>query len=233
MALSNNHICPISNWVYNQTCESEDGTCCTMDHIPLVSKCGNLPPESCFFSLICSLGSFMVMLIGLLRYAYVIERYGPSLLNTVAFALGWICAAGLTMVGNFQQLCRECLHHLAIYRYPACILEGKLKIPFKAQYLLLLSGSRQSPSLYWSRCCLSNQHAVHLPSVSLDLPHGPHPLALLDRTSPLHSNTVWPGHFGAEWGLLHPGGFCVAAHGCALRVDFYYQRSRLLWDFFI
>lgn len=23
------------------------------------SKCGTLPPESCFFSLICSLGSFM------------------------------------------------------------------------------------------------------------------------------------------------------------------------------
>ncbi|XP_075072728.1 transmembrane protein 150A-like isoform X1 [Mixophyes fleayi] len=113
MALSNNHICPVSNWVYNHTCESlNDGSCCTLDHIPLVSKCGNLPPESCFFSLICSLGSFMVMLIGLLRYAYVIERYGPSLLNTVAFVLGWICAAGLTMVGSFQVDHAKVLHYI-------------------------------------------------------------------------------------------------------------------------
>ncbi|XP_075466813.1 transmembrane protein 150A-like isoform X3 [Ascaphus truei] len=53
-----------------------------------------------------------VMLIGLLRYAYVIERYGPSLLNTVAFALGWICAAGLTMVGNFQVDHAKVLHYI-------------------------------------------------------------------------------------------------------------------------
>lgn len=37
---------------------------CTLseDFVGLVcphSKCGTLPPESCFFSLICSLGSFM------------------------------------------------------------------------------------------------------------------------------------------------------------------------------
>ncbi|NXQ94068.1 T150A protein, partial [Sagittarius serpentarius] len=60
MALSNNHICPVHNWNYNQSCGGDGpGSCCTLDHIPLVSKCGTLPPESCFFSLICSLGSFM------------------------------------------------------------------------------------------------------------------------------------------------------------------------------
>ncbi|XP_009887132.1 PREDICTED: transmembrane protein 150A [Charadrius vociferus] len=60
MALSNNHICPVHNWNYNQSCGVDSlGSCCTLDHIPLVSKCGSLPPESCFFSLICSLGSFM------------------------------------------------------------------------------------------------------------------------------------------------------------------------------
>ncbi|XP_038266229.1 transmembrane protein 150A-like isoform X3 [Dermochelys coriacea] len=105
MALSNNHICPVHNWNYNQSC-GLDGpiSCCTLDHIPLVSKCGTFPPESCFFSLICSLGSFMVMLVGLLRYAHVIECCGPSLLNTLGLAAGWICAAGLTMVGNFQSV---------------------------------------------------------------------------------------------------------------------------------
>lgn len=46
-----------------------------------------------------------VILVGLLRYAHLLERLGPSLLNTLGLATGWICAAGLTMVGNFQVRC--------------------------------------------------------------------------------------------------------------------------------
>ncbi|XP_052534108.1 transmembrane protein 150A isoform X1 [Tympanuchus pallidicinctus] len=98
---------------YNQSCGLDSpGSCCTLDHIPLVSKCGTLPPESCFFSLICSLGSFMVILVGLLRYAHVLEHVGPSLLNTLGLAAGWICAAGLTMVGNFQVDHAKVLHYI-------------------------------------------------------------------------------------------------------------------------
>ncbi|XP_015488552.1 transmembrane protein 150A isoform X3 [Parus major] len=113
MALSNNHICPVHNWSYNQSCDMDGpSSCCTLDHIPLVSKCGTLPPESCFFSLICSLGSFMVILVGLLRYAHLLERLGPSLLNTLGLATGWVCAAGLTMVGNFQVDHAKVLHYI-------------------------------------------------------------------------------------------------------------------------
>ncbi|XP_049666946.1 transmembrane protein 150A isoform X2 [Accipiter gentilis] len=113
MALSNNHICPVHNWNYNQSCGGDGpSSCCTLDHIPLVSKCGTLPPESCFFSLICSLGSFMVILVGLLRYAHLLERLGPSLLNTLGLATGWVCAAGLTMVGNFQVDHAKVLHYI-------------------------------------------------------------------------------------------------------------------------
>uniref|UniRef100_A0A8C8RHI6 CWH43-like N-terminal domain-containing protein n=1 Tax=Pelusios castaneus TaxID=367368 RepID=A0A8C8RHI6_9SAUR len=79
---------------------------------PPRSKCGTFPPESCFFSLICSLGSFMVTLVGLLRYAHIIECCGPSLLNTLGLAAGWICAAGLTMVGNFQVDYAKVLHYI-------------------------------------------------------------------------------------------------------------------------
>lgn len=43
-----------------------------------------------------------VILVGLLRYAHLLECLGPSLLNTLGLATGWVCAAGLTMVGNFQ-----------------------------------------------------------------------------------------------------------------------------------
>nr|XP_033796214.1 transmembrane protein 150A-like isoform X1 [Geotrypetes seraphini] len=116
MALSNNHICSVTNWAYNQSCELEGpSSCCTTDHVPLVSKCGSLPPESCFFSLICTLGSFLVVLVCLLRYAHVIECCGPSLLNTITLVIGWICAAGLTMLGNFQVSHAKVLHYIGSF----------------------------------------------------------------------------------------------------------------------
>lgn len=44
------------------------------------------------------------MLIGLLRYAHVIEKHQNGILNTAGLSTAWICAAGLIMVGNFQVL---------------------------------------------------------------------------------------------------------------------------------
>uniref|UniRef100_A0A672J8A6 CWH43-like N-terminal domain-containing protein n=1 Tax=Salarias fasciatus TaxID=181472 RepID=A0A672J8A6_SALFA len=104
MALYNQHVCPVQNWLYNESCVEQRGSapCCTLDHVPLISKCGALPPESCFFSLICSTGAFLVMLIGLLRYAHVIQKHQNCVLNTAGLSTGWTCAAGLIMVGNFQ-----------------------------------------------------------------------------------------------------------------------------------
>ncbi|XP_047672895.1 transmembrane protein 150A-like isoform X1 [Tachysurus fulvidraco] len=109
MAVENQHVCPINNWVYNVSCEepllmqSKQSLCCTLDKLPFISKCGVLPPESCWFSLLCSFGSFMLVLIGLLRYAQVMEQQKQdSVLNMMGLCSGWLCAAGLSMVGNFQ-----------------------------------------------------------------------------------------------------------------------------------
>lgn len=118
MALYNQHVCPVDNWMYNQSCEVDlpmqrgPTLCCTLDNVPLISKCGTLPPESCFFSLICSTGSFMVMVIVLLRYAHVIEKHQNCVLNTASLSTGWICAAGLIMVGNFQVDYAKVLHYV-------------------------------------------------------------------------------------------------------------------------
>ncbi|AWP18118.1 putative transmembrane protein 150A-like [Scophthalmus maximus] len=118
MAVYNQHVCPVNNWLYNESCEEllpvQTGPvlCCTLDNVPLISKCGTLPPESCFFSLICSSGSFMAMLIGLLRYAHVIEKHQNCVLNMAALSTGWICATGLIMVGNFQVDFAKVLHYV-------------------------------------------------------------------------------------------------------------------------
>uniref|UniRef100_A0A673XW58 CWH43-like N-terminal domain-containing protein n=1 Tax=Salmo trutta TaxID=8032 RepID=A0A673XW58_SALTR len=105
MALYNQHVCPMDNW-YRCLPSSRASrgnlwsgpTLCGEKEI----KCGTQPPESCFFSLFCSTGCFMVMLIGLLRYAHIIEKHENCVLNTASLSTGWICAAGLIMVGNFQ-----------------------------------------------------------------------------------------------------------------------------------
>ncbi|XP_059421528.1 transmembrane protein 150A-like [Carassius carassius] len=118
MALYNQHVCPVDNWMYNQSCDVDlpmqrgPTMCCTLDNVPLISKCGTLPPESCFFSLICSTGSFMVMVIVLLHYAHVIEKHQNCVLNTASLSTGWICAAGLIMVGNFQVDNAKVLHYV-------------------------------------------------------------------------------------------------------------------------
>ncbi|XP_026171713.1 transmembrane protein 150A-like isoform X2 [Mastacembelus armatus] len=181
MALYNQHVCPVHNWLYNESCEEQlplqrgPVLCCTLENIPLISKCGTLPPESCFFSLICSTGSFMeaehtgpqmtqtfqivrahfleestsgptwlhncmmknvpssrvrvfvpvavVMLIGLLRYAHVIEKHQNCVLNTAGLSTGWICAAGLIMVGNFQVDFAKVLHYVgAGVTFPSSML---------------------------------------------------------------------------------------------------------------
>ncbi|XP_010863901.1 transmembrane protein 150A [Esox lucius] len=129
LALYNQHVCPVENWLYNQSCEVtlslQRGPvmCCTLDNVPLISKCGTLPPESCFFSLVCSTGSFMVMLIGLLHYGHVIEKHQNCVLNTAGLSTGWICAAGLIMVGNFQVDYAKVLHYVgAAVAFPTSML---------------------------------------------------------------------------------------------------------------
>ncbi|XP_058477379.1 transmembrane protein 150A-like [Solea solea] len=118
MALYNQHVCPVNNWIYNESCEEQlplqrgPVLCCTLENIPLISKCGTVPPESCFFTLICTTGTFMVMLISLLRYAHVIEKHQNCLLNMAALSTGWICAAGLFMLGIFQVDLVKVLHYV-------------------------------------------------------------------------------------------------------------------------
>ncbi|RXM35803.1 Transmembrane protein 150A [Acipenser ruthenus] len=52
------------------------------------------------------------MVVGLLRYAHVIEKHQNCVLNTAALSTGWICAAGLIVVGNFQVDNVKVLHYV-------------------------------------------------------------------------------------------------------------------------
>ncbi|GAB5569793.1 transmembrane protein 150A isoform X1 [Prionailurus iriomotensis] len=118
MAVMNRHACPVENWSYNESCSpdpAEQGgpkTCCTLDDVPLISKCGTYPPESCLFSLIGNMGAFMVALICLLRYGQLLEQSRHSWVNTTTLITGCTNAAGLVVVGNFQVDHAKSLHYI-------------------------------------------------------------------------------------------------------------------------
>ncbi|XP_036038294.1 transmembrane protein 150A isoform X2 [Onychomys torridus] len=129
MAVMNRHVCPVENWSYNESCSpdpAEQGgpkTCCTLDDVPLISKCGTYPPESCLFSLIGNMGAFMVALICLLRYGQLLEQSRHSWINTTALITGCTNAAGLVVVGNFQVDHAKSLHYIgAGVAFPAGLL---------------------------------------------------------------------------------------------------------------
>ncbi|KAK2092780.1 hypothetical protein P7K49_029309 [Saguinus oedipus] len=129
MAVMNHHVCPVENWSYNESCSpdpAEQGgpkTCCTLDDVPLISKCGSYPPESCLFSLIGNMGAFMVALICLLRYGQLLEQSRHSWVNTTALITGCTNAAGLLVVGNFQVDHARSLHYIgAGVAFPAGLL---------------------------------------------------------------------------------------------------------------
>ncbi|XP_035291338.1 transmembrane protein 150Aa [Anguilla anguilla] len=129
MAVMNHHVCPVENWSYNVTCAEETAKqgfpkmCCTLQDIPLISKCGSFPPESCLFSLIGNVGAFMVVMVCLLRYAQVIEHSHHGWVNTGALFSGCVNALGLVMVGNFQVDHAKSLHYVgAGVAFPAGLL---------------------------------------------------------------------------------------------------------------
>uniref|UniRef100_A0A3Q2EB47 Transmembrane protein 150A n=1 Tax=Cyprinodon variegatus TaxID=28743 RepID=A0A3Q2EB47_CYPVA len=118
-------------WIvsYNVTCTEElprpgfPKTCCTIQDIPLISKCGSFPPESCLFSLIGNVGAFMVVMVCFLRYAQIIEHSHQGWVNTSALVSGCTNAVGLVMVGNFQVDHAKSLHYVgAGVAFPAGLL---------------------------------------------------------------------------------------------------------------
>uniref|UniRef100_A0A8C2DF31 Transmembrane protein 150A n=2 Tax=Cyprinidae TaxID=7953 RepID=A0A8C2DF31_CYPCA len=130
MAVMNHHVCPVENWSYNLTCTEETAkrgfpkTCCTLQDIPLISKCGCYPPESCLFSLIGNnAGNFVLVMVCMLRYAQVIEHSHHCWTNTSSLVSGCINALGLVMVGNFQVDHAKTLHYVgAGVAFPAGLL---------------------------------------------------------------------------------------------------------------
>ncbi|CAJ0584161.1 unnamed protein product, partial [Mesorhabditis spiculigera] len=75
---------------------------------PYISAAGNNRPESCFFSLLLNLSSFLSMIVIYLRYSLVKELIRGSdqkieRANGIALFFGLVGAMGMMVVANFQE----------------------------------------------------------------------------------------------------------------------------------
>ncbi|KAM3727059.1 DNA damage-regulated autophagy modulator protein [Dirofilaria immitis] len=75
---------------------------------PYISYSGDHRPESCIFSMMLNLCSFLIMLIIYLRYSLVVELNRDSdhllkRLNIFAFVIGMVGGVGMFVVANFQE----------------------------------------------------------------------------------------------------------------------------------
>ncbi|XP_075694966.1 modulator of macroautophagy TMEM150B [Rhinoderma darwinii] len=70
---------------------------------PYISTCGSYPPQSCIFGQVLNVGALLVLWICIVRFQQIRDYGCHSHVNSVGLAMGFLCALGTSMVGNFQQ----------------------------------------------------------------------------------------------------------------------------------
>lgn len=94
VAVKNNHVTP---------------------YLPYISETGRAPPESCIFTLICSISSFLLFLVVCVRFKHIHHFYYESVThikrwNTAGLVFGILSAFGLLVVGSFQDSAVPVVH---------------------------------------------------------------------------------------------------------------------------
>ncbi|XP_062387555.1 modulator of macroautophagy TMEM150B-like isoform X2 [Sardina pilchardus] len=72
---------------------------------PYISTYGSYYPQSCWFSQICNVSSFLIIWIVVIRYQQVRDLcYRCRRTNLLALVLGFISSIGVSILGNFQSV---------------------------------------------------------------------------------------------------------------------------------
>ncbi|KAF7220013.1 transmembrane protein 150A isoform X1 [Nothobranchius furzeri] len=111
LALSNNHVCPLSDWSGATRCrENATQSCC---FTPTISSSGMFAPESSLFSATLNAGSFLFLLFCIFHHAHVLEKQTcHSMLSKFALAFGVVSAFGSFAAGNCNAGTLTLLHFL-------------------------------------------------------------------------------------------------------------------------
>ncbi|XP_012991371.2 modulator of macroautophagy TMEM150B isoform X2 [Esox lucius] len=70
---------------------------------PYISECGTYDPQSCIFSQVCHISSFLTLWIVVIRFQQVRDYGHNSRVNIASIILGFISCLGISLIGNFQQ----------------------------------------------------------------------------------------------------------------------------------
>ncbi|KAM3923354.1 modulator of macroautophagy TMEM150B [Leptodactylus fuscus] len=73
------------------------------ENFPYISTCGSYPPQSCIFGQVLNVGAILVVWICAIRFQQIRDYGCHSHVNSAGLALGFLCALGTSLVGNFQQ----------------------------------------------------------------------------------------------------------------------------------
>ncbi|XP_069781522.1 transmembrane protein 150C isoform X2 [Narcine bancroftii] len=93
IALQNKKICRLNLLEWKQKCYLRP---------PLLSIAGDTPPESSIFSQVLNMTAFLVITIGVLRYAQLKAKVKKPWLNIFGLITSSLTSFGMTIVANFQ-----------------------------------------------------------------------------------------------------------------------------------
>ncbi|XP_064173086.1 transmembrane protein 150A [Anguilla rostrata] len=146
LAVFHKHVCPLSNWDYKNSCDSNNSEACC--NVPTISTSGRSAPENSLFTAITNAGSFLFLVFAVCHHAHIMERnHGQALLSKVALAFGCVVAGGAFMAGNCNPGYLMTLHYLGAAISFVCL----------CFYTLLLT-------LLTSRCTLSGLEFLLYPA---------------------------------------------------------------------
>ncbi|KAG9275243.1 transmembrane protein 150A [Astyanax mexicanus] len=123
LAVSFNHVCPLSNWEYKNSClTNETEFCCTDNNVPTISTSGTYFPENSLFSATINAGSFLFLIFCIFHHAHIVDRsIANSLLSKFAMVFGCIAAIGAFVAGNCNPAELVLLHYLGAALSFVCI----------------------------------------------------------------------------------------------------------------
>uniref|UniRef100_K7FXU1 Transmembrane protein 150A n=1 Tax=Pelodiscus sinensis TaxID=13735 RepID=K7FXU1_PELSI len=170
MAVMNQHVCPVENWSYNESCSSSPAmpgspkSCCTLEDVPLISKCSTYPPERCLFRLIGAGGARTSLTLAAsppLRYSWdpssppwSSEPLAPGTLRASSLLGGpgrfrvdyakslHYMGAGIAFPGRLLFVCLQCVltYHAAASPLDGWMAHLRVSLTAVALISLVLSG---------------------------------------------------------------------------------------------
>ncbi|KAM6957742.1 modulator of macroautophagy TMEM150B [Aplochiton taeniatus] len=82
---------------------------------PFISTCGTYNPQSCIFSQICNICSFLAVWIVMIRFQQVRDYGCHGKANVAGSVLGLVSSLGISITGNFQQSVVKSVHLLGAF----------------------------------------------------------------------------------------------------------------------